>query len=283
MSIGGAVLLVLICAALLVVAVVLTAVWWREPFIDPPLAPVGSRADGLRVYAWWALMLTTVGIASGVLVVGAGGRLVMRVLAVASPEASGRITEAQATVGEITLEGTLGYLLFGALPAALVSTALYLLVAHWIPRGALAGPVLAGVCLVIIGTTVDPLRSENIDFAILDPDWLALVLFALLAVLHGAFVAAVAGRLSRSLPPISQRNLPVTAVPFLLAVAYLPLGILLVLGAVIAVLFPRALPAVAVARASRDGVVLGRALLVLAVAIFLPQFIVSVVAILDGP
>ncbi|MDN3309422.1 hypothetical protein QWJ90_00570 [Microbacterium oryzae] len=276
-------LLVLICAALLVVAVVLTAVWWREPFIDPPLAPVGSRADGLRVYARWALMLTIVGITSGVLVVGAGGRLVMRLLAVASPEASGRITEAQATVGEITVEGTLGYLLFGALPAALVSTALYLLVAHWIPRGALAGPVLAGVCLVIVGTTVDPLRAENIDFAILDPDWLGLVLFALLAVLQGAFVAAVAARLSRSLPPMSKRNLPATAVPFLLAVAYVPLGILLALGAVIAVLFPRALPTVGAARASGDGVVLGRALLVLAVVIFLPQFVVSVVAILDGP
>ena len=48
---------------------------------------------------------------------------------------TGRTTEAQATVGEITLQGTLAFLVFGALPFAFASAALYLLVEPWLPRG----------------------------------------------------------------------------------------------------------------------------------------------------
>ncbi len=272
-------LVVVVCAALLAVALVLTAVWRRESFVEPPGPDAQTRAAGLRYYAWWAGMLTIVGTGSGVLVTGAGGRLAMRLLALTSPNATGRFTEARAIVGDITLEGTLTFLLFGGLPAGMLSTALYLLIAHWIPRAAAAGPVLAGIMLVVAGTTIDPIRADNIDFLVLSPDWLALLLFTVLAVLQGTFVATFAGRLSRSLPMMTKRNVAATAAPFLLAVLYVPLGVVLALGAVGAAVFPRALPAVAAARVSPDGVVLGRGLLVLAVALALPQFVFSVVDI----
>ena len=41
----------------------------------------------------------------------------MRLLAITSPDAHGAITEAEATIGEITLGGTLGFVVFVGLPA----------------------------------------------------------------------------------------------------------------------------------------------------------------------
>ena len=77
--------------------------------------------DGLRLYAWWAAVFMVIGTATGILITGAGGRLIMRLLAMTSPEATGRLTEGQAAVGEISLEGTLAFTLFGALPFAFAS------------------------------------------------------------------------------------------------------------------------------------------------------------------
>ncbi len=138
-------------------------------------------------------MLLVVGTVSGLLVTGAGGRLAMRLLAVTSPEATGRLTEAQATVGEITFEGTIGYLVFGALPFAFASTALYLLAAPWLPRGRLAGPTFGLAAFIMVAPFIDPLRADNVDFDIVGPGWLSVLVFAALAVVQGAFLAAFAG------------------------------------------------------------------------------------------
>jgi hypothetical protein len=53
---------------------------------------------------------------------GAGGRLVMRLLAVtAGPDTEGRVTEAEQVVGRITVDGTLGVVVFTALLFGLAS------------------------------------------------------------------------------------------------------------------------------------------------------------------
>ena len=184
-------------------------------------------------------MLLVVGTVSGLLVTGAGGRLAMRLLAVTSPEATGRLTEAQATVGEITFEGTIGYLVFGALPFAFASTALYLLVAPWLPRGRLAGPTFGLAVFIVVAPFIDPLRADNVDFDIVGPGWLAVLVFAALAVLQGAFLSAFAGRLSRSLPLMTRTNWPDTVLPLLLAVVLFPLGAVLAVGALVTFALPR--------------------------------------------
>jgi hypothetical protein len=233
---------------------------------------VTRHLDGLRLYAWWASMLLVVGTVSCLLVTGAGGRLAMRLLAVTSPEATGRLTEAQATVGEITFDGTIGYLVFGALPFAFASTALYLLAAPWLPRGRLAGPTFGLAVFIVVAPFIDPLRADNVDFDIVGPGWLAVLVFAALAVVQGAFLAAFAGRLSRSLPLMTRTNWPDTVLPLLLAVVLFALGAVLAVGALVTFALPRLLPWFLAARASRVGVIVGRILLVLAVLAALPAF-----------
>ena len=284
-------LLVILSGALLAAAVAMCFVWGREPLVEPEIprprtsapGPTASRVsrhlDGLRLYAWWASMLLVVGTVSGLLVTGAGGRLAMRLLAVTSPEATGRLTEAQAIVGEITFEGTIGYLVFGALPFAFASTALYLLAAPWLPRGRLAGPTFGLAVFIVVAPFIDPLRADNVDFDIVGPGWLSVLVFAALAVLQGAFLAAFAGRLSRSLPLMTRANRPDTLLPLLLAVVLFPLGAVLAVGAVVTFALPRLLPWFLAVRASRVGVIVGRILLALAVLAALPAFAAAVVSI----
>jgi hypothetical protein len=132
------------------------------------------------------------GVAAGVLAAGAGGRLVMRLLAATSPDAHGSLTEAGEKVGEITIGGTLGFIFFTGVPAGFLSGALYALVAPVLPRGRAAGIALGVLLLVLAATRIEPLRSDSVDFVLLDPAWLAVLGFGVLALFQGMLVAALA-------------------------------------------------------------------------------------------
>jgi len=70
--------------------------------------PAERRLPFPRYVAAWALTAAV----SGLLAAGAAGRLVMGLLAVTSQDAHGLTTEGGATIGEITVGGTAGFLLF---------------------------------------------------------------------------------------------------------------------------------------------------------------------------
>jgi hypothetical protein len=144
------------------------------------------------------------GLAAGVLAAGAGGRLVMRLLAVTSPDARGSITEAGETVGEITLGGTIGFIIFAGLPAGFLSAVVYAVLRPVLPAGRAGGVALGALLLVLAGTRVEPLRADNFDFLIVGPAWLAVLSFAALALFQGMLTVALAERWSAP-PAISDR------------------------------------------------------------------------------
>ncbi|MCR8669668.1 hypothetical protein [Agrococcus sp. HG114] len=279
-------LLIVTCAALLAAGVALAVAWGDERLVEPavPASPGRPRRAALALYGRWLLLLAIVGAGSGVLIAAAGGRLAMRLLAATSPSATGRLTEGQAVVGEITLEGTAALAAFGALPLALASAALYLLAAPWLPRGRLAGWAFGALLLVIGAPLVDPLRADNVDFDLLGPGWLAVLALGALVVVHGAAVAAIAGRASRALsaPTRTSRAVIVAGLvlsaPVLAIAAVLAAPLVLVSALGVAAL-PRALPALLAARASTRGVLLGRLVLGVAAAVALPAFVAAVVSI----
>ena len=132
------------------------------------------------------------GVAAGVLAAGAGGRLIMRLLAATSPDVHGSLTEAGEKIGEITVGGTLGFIFFAGVPAGFLSGVLYALVAPVLPRGRAGGIVLGVLLLVLAATRIEPLRSDSVDFLLLDPVWLAVLGFSVLALFQGTLVAALA-------------------------------------------------------------------------------------------
>lgn len=143
------------------------------------------------------VVLAAAGVLAGVLAAGAGGRLVMRILALTTDETPGTFTEGGALVGAITLGGTLSFITFVGILAGLASAVAYALIRPLLPRGRAGGVALGAILLVVVGPRVDPLRGDNVDFALLGPDWLAVLLFVALALFQGLLVVALAGRLSR--------------------------------------------------------------------------------------
>ena len=213
-------LLIALCAAI-VLAGVAAVVRWGD---GPATAPGAPAAGLLRS----ALAVGAAGVAAGFVAGGAGGRLAMRVLALTTPDAEGLTTEAGATIGEITLGGTLGLIIFAGGFAGVFSALVFGLLHPLLPGGRTGGALLGALLLVLAGTRSEPLRADNFDFGILGPDWLALALFVALGLFQGMLLVALAGRAvdgRRLASPIPRTGRVATAgrvVVGLLALAALP-------------------------------------------------------------
>jgi hypothetical protein len=122
---------------------------------------------------------------AGLLVGGLGSRVAMRIAALTARDvARGLTTEAGATVGRITLEGTVFLVLFAGVGSALVGTAFYLTTRAWLPRRRWVRPLaFGGLELAVFGTTL--LDPGNPDFTILGRPLVNVLLFGSLFALHG--------------------------------------------------------------------------------------------------
>ena len=267
--------------ALLFLGVGLAVRWGRLDFLTPQPAVHASLAEQAKRALWFLDIGMIGGVVGGLLAAGAGGRLTMRLLAAtAGDRAQGRITEADEVVGEITLGGTIGFIVFGGLFAGLVCAVIYLLLRKWLPNGPVGGLVLGGLLLVTLGSRVEPLRSNNPDFDLVAPAWLAVSAFAALAFLHALLSVAVMARVSRSLPLFAARRSVV--------LAYLPLLLLLptvfVGGVVVAIMLAGAAISTqpAVRRVWRDARLMlgGRIIIAVAGLASLPAFTTSIADIL---
>ncbi|MFM1751818.1 MAG: hypothetical protein RL119_780 [Actinomycetota bacterium] len=215
--------LIIIGLALVSVAfsVVVIMRWGRLPI--QASTPSGNRSDG----RWRSRLagplrsigaVCSAGIICGVIVAGFLGRFVMRVLAATSGDsAQGALTDAEEVVGEITLDGTIGFILFVGLGAGFVATFVLLLARPWLHVGGAVAGVMSGLTpLVLLGGA--DFSSENRDFSILSPTWLAVGLIVGGAALFGAALGSVAARLQQTAHGNSRfRNVPILGViPFAL-------------------------------------------------------------------
>jgi hypothetical protein len=148
---------------------------------------------------WLLTVALLTGLLVGTFVVGPAARLAMRLLAAASPDSQGRLTEAEEVVGEISLDGTLAIFVFIGLPLGMVVGIVYAFVSWVLPRGVAGGALLGASLLVIFGSRVDPLREDNPDFDIVGPGWLSITTFTAMAVLTGILTAPIAGRIGAAL------------------------------------------------------------------------------------
>ena len=122
------------CGLMLLVGVVLSYRWRSYYLAQPDWATRDLRTSSEGVDRPWLrlLWLISVGVLTGftvgALVVGPGGRLVMRLLAATSPESKGFRTEAQETVGRITFSGTVGFIIFVGLAFGVAAGLTYVFV-----------------------------------------------------------------------------------------------------------------------------------------------------------
>ena len=278
---------IVVCIALVLAGLVVVVRWGRLAVEPPPLsAPDGAgqtrRPPGLvvRCYLWYLTVAVTSGLGAGILAAGAGGRLVMRLLAVtAGADAQGRVTEAEQLVGRITVDGTLGFVVFTGLFFGLASGMVFVLLHRWLPAGWVGGLAYGVLLLVVAGTRLEPLRRDNPDFDLVGPGWLSVATFAVLVVFHGLLVAALAGRLSRAVPLLAASPGAIAAhAPLLLLLLLAPVGLLAAIVGVVVAVASR-IPQVVAAVQSPRLVVVGRAALVVACLLVVPGFVSTVVNI----
>jgi hypothetical protein len=278
---------IVVCIALVLAGLVAVVRWGRLAVAPPPMpepdpADQTRRPPGLvlRCYLWYLTVAVTSGLGAGILAAGAGGRLVMRLLAVtAGADAQGRVTEAEQLVGRITVDGTLGFVVFTGLFFGLASGLVYLLLHRWLPAGWVGGLAYGALLLVVAGTRLEPLRRDNPDFDLVGPGWLAVAGFAALVVFHGVLVAALAGRLSRAVPLLAASPGAIAAhVPLLLLGLLAPLGLLAAVVGVLVVGASRIPQVVAAVQTPRLAVV-GRVALAVAGLVLFPGFVSTIVNI----
>jgi hypothetical protein len=277
---------IVVCIAL-VLAGLVAVVRWGGLAVEPPPVPEPATAGQprrppglvLRCYLWYLTVAVTSGLGAGILAAGAGGRLVMRLLAVtAGADAQGRITDAEQLVGRITVDGTLGFVVFTALFFGLFrGWSMCCCIAGCRPAGLAAYGVLL---LVVAGTRLEPLRRDNPDFDLVGPGWLSVAAFAALVVFHGLLVAALAGRLSRAVPLLAASPGAIAAhAPLLLLLVLVPLGLLAAIAGVLVVAASR-IPQVMAALQTPRLAVVGRAALAVAGLVLVPGFVSTIVNIL---
>jgi hypothetical protein len=271
-----------------VLAGLVAVVRWGGLTVEPPRPPdPGDLGDPppvgqvVRRYLWDLNLAVIAGIGAGVIAAGAGGRLVMRLLAVTAGEgAQGRLTEADQVVGRISAAGTLGFVIFTALFFGTASGGAYLLLRRWLPAGRAGGLVYGALLLLLAGTRLEPLREGNVDFDLVGPGWVSVVAFSAVVVLHGMLVAALAGRASRAVPLLAREPRAIAAhAPLLLLAPLVSVVVLLALLGVVVVLATRFRPVVAAWNARRL-VPAGQVVLALAVLAALPGFVSAVSSIL---
>jgi hypothetical protein len=164
-----------------------------------PTTPGASALDALRTLA----AMTGAGVVAGALVAGLGGRLFMRLMAATSGDAAqGRLTEAEELVGDITFDGTVGFVIFIGIFFPAAFSLLYLGLRHFLPSPVLVGGLIFGVLLLGTIGIADPMSTENVDFDILEPLWLAVVGITVLALLFGVTFAALATRFDAAIQPL---------------------------------------------------------------------------------
>lgn len=185
-------------------------------------------ADSLRALG----PVCSAGIICGVLVAGFLGRFVMRFLAATSGDgAQGLLTDADEVVGDITLSGTIGFVVFVGVGAGAVAAIVLLVARPWLHvQGAAAGMMAGLVPLVLFGAK--DFSSENLDFSILSPIWLAVILIVGGTTLFGAALGSVAARLQQTAGGDSRfRNVPILGViPFAVVPPFLAGLVVYIIG-----------------------------------------------------
>jgi MFS family permease len=182
------------------------------------LAPVAEERDLLREIAVGGLA----GLIAGIVVGGVGGRAVMRLAALLAPDAVGRFTENGNRIGTITLEGSLGLILFGGLAGGVVVAGVWVVARPWLPSRT-GWRVVVSVPLGLALAGLGLISAGNPDFRILGFEPSVVAALLILVALGGPFLTVVDAVLDRWLPRPGPGRSVTTAV----YLAILLLGVIL--------------------------------------------------------
>ncbi|HEV8469528.1 MAG TPA: hypothetical protein VGR46_07960 [Candidatus Limnocylindria bacterium] len=172
------------------------------------------------------------GAIAGLLAGGIGGRVAMRIVAiVAGPDKVGLTTENGNRVGDITVEGTLGLVLFAGVFGGILGGLIYEAVRPWLASfGRWRGLVFGLALLAAVGSVI--INPGNLDFRRFGSPALNAFLFALLFILYGAVLVPIEERLRLAVPesPVRAQSVWSWIAEVAVLLALVPPGLLLAGG-----------------------------------------------------
>jgi hypothetical protein len=183
--------------------------------------------DDIRGALRHAAIGVAAGAVSGFVVGGVLGRLAMLVLRLTSADSViGVETDDGFEMGRVTLGGSLN-LAFVYTVGGVILGLLYALARRFLPRrGRLVA--FAGVTAALGGATF--VHADGIDYAVLDPLWLAIAFFVALPALAGLSVAWLVERLEARGAPFGRRHAVAGLASLLLVGPAIVGGLLIALG-----------------------------------------------------
>ncbi len=155
-----------------------------------------------------------------------GGRLLIRLSGALAPDfAQGVSTEAGNRVGEITLDGTLGLVVFIGIGVGISGAVLYAVFRPWLAWAGRFRGVAFGVVLFAVGSaTSDLLNPDNPDFFIVGNKPLNVAMIVALFLGYGAMIEWGYRVLDRRLPPAGKNHYPARLLYAILTVVGLVVG-----------------------------------------------------------
>ena len=197
------------------------------------LADAPATADSGSVAAWPLGEVVRdiargglAGLVVGLVVAGLGGRIVMRLAALAVPASAGAFTENGNRIGDITLGGSLGLILFVGLLAGIYFGVVWVVISPWLPGRGLVKGLVAMPIAVALGA-FGLIDRQNVDFLVLRRDPLVVAILIVLVASIGPAMAVVDGWLDRRLPRPETGHTRAGEAYVLLAVLGIALGGLL--------------------------------------------------------
>jgi hypothetical protein len=167
------------------------------------------------------------GLAVGVVVGGLGARIAMRLIALLVPSVTGSSTENGNRIGDITLGGSVGLILFAGLFVGIVAGTIWVVVSPWLPSR-LGLRTLAAIPLAIGLGSFALVQGSNPDFIVLGYDPRVIVVLLGLVGLVGASMAVVDAWLDRRLPRPPSASVEAGAIYSIISV----IGALVAVGVV---------------------------------------------------
>ncbi|MGH2773100.1 MAG: hypothetical protein ACRDIU_08200 [Actinomycetota bacterium] len=145
----------------------------------------------MKGIARWLGAGAVAGFAGGLVIGGVGGRLAMFVMRLTSdPSLVGTKTDDDFLIGRFT--GDTGFLVGICAAAGMAGGLIYVLIRWVLPSSNRA--VVASVLSALVGGSI-VVHADGIDFKVLSPRWLAVVMFVALPGLYGAATSALAEKL----------------------------------------------------------------------------------------
>jgi hypothetical protein len=176
-----------------------------------------TELAGVQALARDILFGGVAGLISGIVFLGFGARIVMRISAMLDPDMEGAFTENGNIVGEVTLGGTLELLFFVGLFGGMIAGVLWVTVREWLPDRPLLRVLAAGLVAALLGS-FQVVSTENSDFLVLNPGVANVAMFVAVVGLTGSGAALLDGHI-QGLLPAGRRAFAVSTVLLLLCAA----------------------------------------------------------------